>query len=263
MATSSKQTLPQQQSDTPVEDKPWYADPAYQNAAIALITQYQNNRNRDGAQAVTQGNVDLLAGMKPTGMDFSRFQPLMSALGDTSFTRGNAIKDSQGFIDEIFRQYETQSLPKIYSNPRSSGIYNDTSTQLLANDAYSGAVAKGQANLFQNILAYSQARQNQLGPVLGLLNAQVSNSNALMGANTAYNSALVGATGANAAVGAQNAAGNRTDNLTAVANLINAGTTAYNQYQESQKDPYGDGSVQQDDYVTTSDGEVFWTGSSY
>lgn len=236
----------------------WWKDPAYQNLAIQLIQQWKDRQAGNDAAGVTGASLEALGGMRPTGMDFGAYKPLLGLINDKSYTRENAIKDSQGMIENIFREFETQSLPQIYKNPRASGIYNDTSTQLLANDAYSSAVAKGQANLFQNILAYSQARNQQLNPVMQLMQGQVSNSNALMGANGQYNNALLAAMGANGAVGVANSSRNRENDIANWAAILNAGATAYNQYQTNQRNPYGDGTnVEQSDEIILSDGSSF------
>lgn len=260
MATAARSNTTQDNQAAPTD---WWRDPAYQNLAIQLINQYQQNQTGQDAAAVTQGNLAALQGIKPTGMDFSAYKPLLSAIGDTSFTRQNAINDSQGFIENIFREFETQSLPQIYKNQRASGIYNDTSTQLLANDAYSSAVAKGQANLFQNILAYAQARNQQLNPVLQLMQGQVSNANALLGANSNYTNTLLGALNAGGAVDVANNSNNQQQNLATLGTLLNAGTTAWQQYQnqnqqQQQQNPYGDGTnVEQSDEIILSDGSMF------
>jgi hypothetical protein len=261
MATAARSTAATTQ-DKPATSTEWWKDPAYQNLAIQLINDWQQSQAGNDAAAVTQNNLSAVQGMRPTGMDFSAYQPLLSVIGDQSFTRGNAIKDSQGFIENIFREFETQSLPQIYKNQRASGIYNDTSTQLLANDAYSSAVAKGQANLFQNILAYSQARNQQLNPVMQLMQGQVSNSNALMGANAQYTNALLQALNANGAVGVANNNANRGQDVATLGALINAGSAAYNQWQQNQQqqqqNPYGDGTnVEQSDEIILSDGSTF------
>lgn len=170
-----------------------------QNLALAILNGLNNQNQPDGGNSAdTSGDtaalIEMLRGSAPTGMDFSAYQPLMAALGDTSFSRENAIADSRGFIDQIFRDYEKSSLPSIYKNARATGIYNDTSSQLLANDAYSSAAAKGQAQLVSNITQYAGARQDQLGPILALLNAQTSNANTVTNAQVQNNGLIASAT---------------------------------------------------------------------
>ena len=106
---------------------------AEQNMAIAILNALNNANQPDGGNSAdTSGDtaalIEMLQGNAPQGMDFSAFQPLMAAMGDTSFTRENAIADSKGFINQIFRDYEKSSLPSIYKNARATGIYNAFST---------------------------------------------------------------------------------------------------------------------------------------
>lgn len=234
MATSNDKPVSQEQTVN-TNNTEWWKDPAYQNLAIQLINQYQQGQAGDDARNAAGANLAAIQGRAPQGMDFSAYAPLLGVINDQSYTRGNAIKDSQGFIENIFREFEQQSLPQIYKNPRASGIYNDTSTQLLANDAYSSAVAKGQANLFQNILAYAGARNQQLNPVMQLMQGQVSNANALLGANGTFNQQLLGAMGANGQVGVAANSQDRQNDAATLGAILNAGTAAYNQYQQNQQ----------------------------
>lgn len=233
------------------------SDPNTQAMILQLINHYQNSRARGDATDVANNTLAGIEANAPTGMDFSGFMPLMDVINDPSFSRGNAITDSQGFIQQIFNDFEKQSLPKIYSNPRASGIYNDTSTQLLANDAFSSAVAKGQSQLVQNILAYAQARRNQLDPVIQLMQGMVSNNNAMMSAEASQSNALLQAMQNAGTAGATAAAGNRADNTQSALALLNAATNWYTNYQNQQKNPYNDPNLTQSNTVTTSDGGTF------
>lgn len=225
--------------------KEWWQEDGVQNLLVNALQLYDKEReakrpvntaDTSGAQAGLQA---YLAANKAGGMDFSAYAPLLGVIGDQSYTRDNAIKDSDGFIKQIFADYEKSSLPKIYSNPRASGIFNDTSTQLLANDAFSSSVAKGQANLFQNIMAYSQARKNQLDPVMQLMMGQVSNANTVTNANaqiTGYgaNALQAGINQANAdgtAQGAKKPGATTQDYAGIAGSLVNM----YQNYQNSQQ----------------------------
>jgi hypothetical protein len=215
-------------SSTTTTDKPWYEDDAAQNFLLNLGQRYLSSQSNSDVSGTNNAILEMLQSRSPTGMDFSAFQPLMSAIGSQDFTKSAAIKDSQGFIDQIFKEYENSSLPKIYSNPRQTGIYNDTSTQLLANDAYSSAVAKGQSQLVQNILSYAGAREKQLNPVLQLMTGMVSNSNALMGAQNQANTSLASLLGQQGTQQATYNDSNRQSNLSLAQGL-------YSMYQDYQK----------------------------
>lgn len=70
------------------------------------------------------------------------------------FQKANAVKDSQGAIDSIFHDYERQYLPQIYSNQMGHGLYNDTTSQLLANDGYAAATVKAGKLQLETITEY-------------------------------------------------------------------------------------------------------------
>lgn len=239
------------------QNQAFYQDPNFQNLIATAIQAYQNNAAGNDAQDVTQQILDAAQGQEISGMDFSAFEPLLGVINDSSYSRGNAIADSQGFIAQIFKDFEKSSLPKIYSNARGTGIYNDTSSQLLANDAYSSAVAKGQAQLVQNILAYAGARNQQLNPVMQLMQGMVSNSNAMMGAQANQQNAILEAMKANGIAGATADGQNRNDNIAILGALLNAGTSWYNNYQQQQQNPYGNNDNVQSDQIVLSDGSTF------
>lgn len=243
---------------TTQQNTEWYNDPNIQNLGALLLQYYQNNAARDDATQVTGDILSQIQGMGSVGgMDFSAFTPLLGVIKDTSYSRNNAIADSQGFIAQIFKDYENSSLPKIYANPRATGVYNDTSTQLLANDAFSSAVAKGQAQLVQNILAYAQARSAQLSPVMQLMNGMVSNSNAQISAEAQRAQQLINALQGHGTATAVADGSQRQDNIALLGALLNAGTSWYNNYQQQQQNPYGNSDNTQSNEVTLSDGSTF------
>jgi hypothetical protein len=89
------------------------------------------------------------------------YDELVKILGDTSYTRESAIKDSEGAVADLFKQYSITDLPKIYSNQNSTGGYNSTGHQLLANDAFASTVAKGAALRQKAIVDYAGARNKE------------------------------------------------------------------------------------------------------
>jgi hypothetical protein len=58
------------------------------------------------------------------------------------YEKENAKEDVREAIDTIFDRYVDNDLPRILSRECKMGIYNDTATQLLLNDAYSSTVIK-------------------------------------------------------------------------------------------------------------------------
>lgn len=84
-----------------------------------------------------------------------------------------ARTQTRGAIDALFRDYRESSLPQIFSGMTGAGAFNDTSSQLLANDAYGRAVSSaaelelGVANTFTNQAL--SARQQMLEQFTNLL----------------------------------------------------------------------------------------------
>lgn len=81
--------------------------------------------------------------------------------GESQYTRENAITDASGVVNDIFRQYREQALPEIYSAQGSTGAYNSSAAQLLANDAYGSAVSQSAQVVTDNIARYAELGQNE------------------------------------------------------------------------------------------------------
>lgn len=88
---------------------------------------------------------------------------------DPNFSKDQAIKDTQAQVDQIFRQYSTDALPNILAGMGASGGYAATGAQLLANDAFSTAVAKGSALVTDTISKYTQLANDKQGQTLSAL----------------------------------------------------------------------------------------------
>ncbi len=76
------------------------------------------------------------------------------ATPDTALARKQAIADSTGAIENLFNEFKNSALPDIMSTQQKSGGYGATTTQLIANDAFSNVVAKGAALRLQAIGEY-------------------------------------------------------------------------------------------------------------
>lgn len=87
------------------------------------------------------------------------------------FSKPNAIMDAQGAIASIFRDYQNTALPEIYQAQNSSGGYNASTGQLLANDAFAAANAKGAAVMLDTIQKYRALQQNDWGALANLIRA--------------------------------------------------------------------------------------------
>lgn len=121
------------------------------------------------------------------------YENLLGLLSNDDFSKESAIKDSEGAIAELFKNYSNTELPKIFSSQVSSGGYNSAGHQLLANDAFANTAAKGAALRSKTILDYAGARRNQLDPLISLLNNDFESSSSGYGYNLS-NSKGAGAT---------------------------------------------------------------------
>lgn len=72
------------------------------------------------------------------------------------FSKAKAIQDAKDAVTNIFHEYADEFLPTLYSSGCRHGIYNSTTMQLLANDAYARAVRKGAELVLKNINDYAQ-----------------------------------------------------------------------------------------------------------
>jgi hypothetical protein len=137
------------------------------------------------------------------------YDELVKLLTDDTFSKANAIKDSEGAVAELFKQYSITDLPKIFSSQISSGGYNSTGHQLLANDAFANTAAKGAALRSKAVLDYASARRNQLDPLISLLNNDFESSSSSYGyslSNSNANGASAGGAGQGADLAAAGAA---------------------------------------------------------
>lgn len=77
------------------------------------------------------------------------------------FTREQAIEDSAGAIDNLFRQYENTALPQILNMQAQTGGYASSAAQSLANEAYASTVAQGAQLRLDTIANYAALNQRQ------------------------------------------------------------------------------------------------------
>ncbi len=102
-----------------------------------------------------------------------------STTPDLKKARTNAIADSAGAIDQIMQQYKDVAIPEILTKQQQSGGYGGTTTQMLANDAGSRAVAQGAALRLQAINNYETTELDRSKTALGGLSTSL---NALLAA---------------------------------------------------------------------------------
>lgn len=86
-----------------------------------------------------------------------------------AFTKEQAVADANGLVTSIFNKYAQETLPQIYSAGQSSGVFNSTVQQNMANDAYSQAVADAASAVVQNISNYAKISTTKRGQELNAL----------------------------------------------------------------------------------------------
>lgn len=141
-------------------------------SGLAAIGLGMNASSRAKSALNSSGQVNL-----ETMGDTGRLQldELLKLLGGNAagitqdFSKGAAIRDSAGLVQNIFDNYQKTALPTIFNAQTGAGAYNSTGAQLLANDAFAQTTNKAAGAVNQNILNYSAAYQQQMQPLLAAL----------------------------------------------------------------------------------------------
>lgn len=131
-----------------------------------------------------------------------------------------ARTQTRGAVDALFRDYRESSLPQIFSGMTGAGAFNDTSSQLMANDAYGRTVSSaaelelGVANTFTNQAL--SARQQMLEQFTNLLahNIQTQEKTSGFGSRTGTETTHGKRTGTNVSVSGGYGTGGTAPNLT-------------------------------------------------
>lgn len=96
----------------------------------------------------------------------SRFLPTFDA---NQYSPENADKDAATITDQIIKQFQENDLPDIFSAQNTSGGYNSTTAQLLADDARARAVGKASKSAVDLRDSYAKQRQAQTEQFLKLV----------------------------------------------------------------------------------------------
>lgn len=101
---------------------------------------------------------------------------LAAQVPSDKFSKEQAQADVAGIVNQLFTQYKEQALPQIYTPMVDTGIYNSTTGQLLANDAFARTQSQAAGVTLDAILNYEQLslkekelQQRALLDSLGLL----------------------------------------------------------------------------------------------
>ena len=187
--------------------------------ALPLYQAYQGYKSAKDIAAAGGGGTGGGGGGSYSGLSpgaraiaDNAYAVLGGVLTSQDFTKAAALKDSEAGVKQIFAEYKNTDLPKIYQNQVSSGGYNSVVHQLLADNAFSSAVAKGQAFQTDTVAKYAKARQDEIGTLLQLvLGDRVSTSSG------------GGGSGSSAAADAKNKVAKDKAQLDLITKLLGAG----------------------------------------
>lgn len=124
------------------------------------------NRSNKASNNLTK-NAGAAGDRLITGIDSFMKDILSQSAGQ--YGKANAIADVQGAIRGVFDQYQKTALPEIYQGEMSSGGYNATTGQLLANDAFAQTTNKAAALMLDTIQKYRTSQQNDYNTLAGLV----------------------------------------------------------------------------------------------
>lgn len=93
------------------------------------------------------------------------------------YSKQAALSDTQGTVANLFREYSNTAVPQIFQMENTSGGYNSTTGQLMANDAFASTLSKAAAVQSEAILNYRKIQQGDYS-TLGNLVASIRGQNA-------------------------------------------------------------------------------------
>jgi len=92
--------------------------------------------------------------------------------GSTGFSKADAVSDVAGTVRNIFDTFRNEALPKIFDAGGSAGVFNSTSLQRMADQAYGKAVGEAAAVTMDAVKSYAGiAQQEEQLQLQGLLDA--------------------------------------------------------------------------------------------
>jgi hypothetical protein len=97
-----------------------------------------------------------------TGDDLMSFVEPELKTSPYIYNKNQAITDTNAVVDNIFERFKIDKLPQIYQVQNVVNCYNNTTAQLMANDAYARTVSESAEVQFQAILKYAQVRASDV-----------------------------------------------------------------------------------------------------
>lgn len=96
--------------------------------------------------------------------------------GSAEFSKGAAFSDADSLMDGIFQRFRESDLPQIFSRNCKAGVYNSTTAQLLANDAYARKVREAAEVKVKTAVDYAGIETQRSQPLAQALQAALSDS---------------------------------------------------------------------------------------
>lgn len=103
-------------------------------------------------------------------------QKAMSRYLSDEFSKDSAASDITSSYDGIFREFRESELPVLYGKLCSTGMYNSTAAQMLANDAYARAVDKAGQAKHGATKDYAQLEIARAEPALSAFNVALNDT---------------------------------------------------------------------------------------
>lgn len=92
------------------------------------------------------------------------------------FSKSTAFSDADLLMTQLFTEHRESDLPKIYNRDCQAGLYNSTSSQLMANDAYARKVAETARLKIDTAKAYADIETGRAQPLASAVAAATADS---------------------------------------------------------------------------------------
>lgn len=136
-------------------------------------TQTTNSSGRSSTSSSSSTSFDI-KNMTPEGFAaMLKALSLTQGIADaalTNYSKDQAKADALANMNQIFRDYRETELPKVFTGQAGAGLYNSTTGQLMANDAYARATDLANARILEYTKVYNSALNNDIGTFLSALN---------------------------------------------------------------------------------------------
>ena len=132
----------------------------------------------DAYRSLDQQTHELISHLNPEqkAQLASLTQKAMSRYLSDEFSKENAASDIKSSYDGIFREFRESELPVLYGKLCSTGMYNSSAAQMLANDAYARAVDKAGQAQHTAVKDYAQLEIARSEPALSAFNVALNDN---------------------------------------------------------------------------------------